>query len=79
MSFFSIRPGRERQLRLAFSAVIQEDIERGICRLWQFVSDILKQRAFSTAVTGKVEPCVSQVIDYRKERESNPEKGEPAR
>jgi (S)-3,5-dihydroxyphenylglycine transaminase len=39
MSFFSLSPGRERQIRLSFSYVDREQIERGIGRLADFVSE----------------------------------------
>jgi (S)-3,5-dihydroxyphenylglycine transaminase len=39
MSFFSLTPGRERQVRLAFSYVTGEQIAEGIARLARFVRD----------------------------------------
>jgi (S)-3,5-dihydroxyphenylglycine transaminase len=39
MSFFSLTPGRERQVRLAFSYVTGEQIEDGVARLARFVGD----------------------------------------
>lgn len=39
MSFFSLTPGRERQVRLAFSYVTEEQIAEGIARLARFVRD----------------------------------------
>jgi (S)-3,5-dihydroxyphenylglycine transaminase len=37
MSFFALTPGRERQIRLSFSYVTEEQIEEGIARLARFV------------------------------------------
>ncbi len=39
MTYFSFAGGRERQIRLSFSYVTQEQIETGIRSLWQFVRD----------------------------------------
>src|SRR2546423_569596 len=39
MSFFSLSPGREHQVRLSFSAIAPEDIAEGIYRFWKFVRD----------------------------------------
>ncbi len=39
MSFFSLTPGRERQVRLAFSYVTGEQIAEGIARFARFVRD----------------------------------------
>jgi (S)-3,5-dihydroxyphenylglycine transaminase len=39
MTYFSLAPGRERQVRLSFSYVTQEEIEIGIRSLWRFVRD----------------------------------------
>jgi (S)-3,5-dihydroxyphenylglycine transaminase len=39
MSFFSLVPGRERQVRLSFSYVSEEQIAEGISRLASFVRD----------------------------------------
>ncbi len=39
MSFFSLRPGREHEIRLSFSYVTGEQIEEGIRRLARFVGD----------------------------------------
>jgi (S)-3,5-dihydroxyphenylglycine transaminase len=39
MRFFSLTPGRERQVRLAFSYVTEEQIAEGIARLGRFVRD----------------------------------------
>ncbi len=39
MRFFALTPGRERQVRLAFSYVAGEQIEEGVARLARFVRD----------------------------------------
>lgn len=41
MSFFALSPGRERQVRLSFSYVTEEQIEEGIGRFARFVRDRL--------------------------------------
>jgi (S)-3,5-dihydroxyphenylglycine transaminase len=55
MSFFALAPGRERQIRLSFSYVTEEQIEEGIARLAGFVRGRagIRRRPFSpTARTG---------------------------
>ncbi len=37
MTFFALAPGRERQIRLSFSYVTEEQIEQGIARLARFI------------------------------------------
>ncbi len=44
MSFFSLTPGREGQVRLAFSYVTEEQIEEGIARFARFVQDRVATR-----------------------------------
>jgi (S)-3,5-dihydroxyphenylglycine transaminase len=39
MSFFSLLEGHENQIRLSFSYVSKDQIERGIFQLWKFVHD----------------------------------------
>jgi (S)-3,5-dihydroxyphenylglycine transaminase len=39
MSFFALTPGRERQVRLSFSYVTEDEIEQGIARFARFVRD----------------------------------------
>jgi (S)-3,5-dihydroxyphenylglycine transaminase len=41
MSFFSLQPGREHQIRLSFSYVSQDQIREGVARLSQFIRDQL--------------------------------------
>jgi (S)-3,5-dihydroxyphenylglycine transaminase len=38
LSFFSLRPGRERQVRLSFSYVSEAEIDEGVARLARFVA-----------------------------------------
>jgi (S)-3,5-dihydroxyphenylglycine transaminase len=45
MSFFSLLPGRENQIRLSFSCASPSDIEQGIGRLWKFVHDTVMNTA----------------------------------
>lgn len=45
MRFFSLTPGRERQVRLAFSYVTGEQIEEGIARFARFVRDRVDRNA----------------------------------
>jgi (S)-3,5-dihydroxyphenylglycine transaminase len=47
MSFFSLLEGCEDQIRLSFSAVSQDEIERGIAQLWQFVHDTVQEQALT--------------------------------
>ena len=47
MSFFSLVEGCEDQIRLSFSAVSQDEIERGIAQLWQFVHDTVQEHALT--------------------------------
>jgi (S)-3,5-dihydroxyphenylglycine transaminase len=48
MSFFALSPGRERQVRLSFSYVTEEQIEEGISRFARFVGDRLAGRSAAT-------------------------------
>ena len=41
MPFFSLRAGRERQIRLSFSYVSPEQIDEGVARLARFVREVL--------------------------------------
>ncbi len=41
MSYFSLLPGREKQVRLSFSYVSTEQISHGIEQLWRFVRDTI--------------------------------------
>lgn len=43
MAYFSLLPGRDQQVRLSFSYVTPEQIERGIGQLAQFVRDTLNR------------------------------------
>jgi DNA-binding transcriptional MocR family regulator len=44
MSFFALQGGREHQIRLSFSYVDVEKIERGIAGLRRFVHDTVAAR-----------------------------------
>jgi (S)-3,5-dihydroxyphenylglycine transaminase len=54
MRFFALTPGRERQVRLSFSYVTEEQIAEGIARLARFVGDriegLVPSRAEASAV-----------------------------
>jgi (S)-3,5-dihydroxyphenylglycine transaminase len=43
MSFFSLRPGREHQIRLSFSCVTEREIEEGVGRLARFIGDRVRR------------------------------------
>jgi (S)-3,5-dihydroxyphenylglycine transaminase len=45
LRFFALSPGRERQVRLSFSYVTEEQIGEGIARLARFVHDRARERA----------------------------------
>jgi (S)-3,5-dihydroxyphenylglycine transaminase len=45
LRFFALSPGRERQVRLSFSYVTEEQIDEGIARLARFVRDRARERA----------------------------------
>ncbi|MEO7019896.1 MAG: PLP-dependent aminotransferase family protein [Ktedonobacteraceae bacterium] len=47
MSFFSLRGQGENQVRLSFSYVSQDEIERGVSQLWKFVHDTVQASAFA--------------------------------
>ncbi|HYG63552.1 MAG TPA: PLP-dependent aminotransferase family protein [Thermoanaerobaculia bacterium] len=51
MSFFALTPGRERQVRLSFSYVSEEQIEDGVRRFARFVRE--------QAGAGRLEPAVA--------------------
>jgi len=53
MSFFSLNPGRERQVRLAFSYVTGEQIAEGIGRLAGFVRDRVAAGEPELTVSGR--------------------------
>jgi len=55
MTFFSLRPGRERQIRLSFSYVTPGQIEEGIARLARFV----RQRAEAAGEAVAAESAVA--------------------
>ncbi|HEX9944647.1 MAG TPA: PLP-dependent aminotransferase family protein [Thermoanaerobaculia bacterium] len=52
MSFFSLTPGRERQVRLAFSYVTGEQIAEGVARFARFVRDRVAARQPELAASG---------------------------
>lgn len=45
MTFFSLLPGREHEIRLSFSYVTPHQIKQGIRQLWQFVHDQVAHQA----------------------------------
>jgi (S)-3,5-dihydroxyphenylglycine transaminase len=49
LRFFALSPGRERQVRLSFSYVTEEQIDEGIARLARFVQDRVKNRVNNRA------------------------------
>lgn len=58
MSFFSLAPGREHQIRLSFSAVSQAEIVAGVERLWQFVHHIVATTLGSHLLSQELLPCI---------------------
>ena len=56
MSFFSLTPGRERQVRLAFSYVTGEQIAEGIARFARFVRDRIPAAKPAMAAASVREP-----------------------
>jgi (S)-3,5-dihydroxyphenylglycine transaminase len=52
LRFFALSPGRERQVRLSFSYVTEEQIEEGITRLARFVRDRARENAGAAARAG---------------------------
>jgi (S)-3,5-dihydroxyphenylglycine transaminase len=54
MRFFALTPGRERQVRLSFSYVTEEQIAEGIARLARFVGDRIERLVPSQAEASAV-------------------------
>jgi (S)-3,5-dihydroxyphenylglycine transaminase len=54
MRFFALTPGRERQVRLSFSYVTEEQIAEGIARLARFVRDRIERLVPSRAEASAV-------------------------
>jgi (S)-3,5-dihydroxyphenylglycine transaminase len=52
LRFFALSPGRERQVRLSFSYVTEEQIEEGIARFARFVRDRARENAGAAARAG---------------------------
>ena len=57
MTFFALTPGREHQVRLAFSYVTDDQIAQGIARFARFVRDRVEAAALVSAPVVSSPPC----------------------